>query len=245
MPLFSRQRSALQQGPPFKLYCDEVALLRSYLLSVDDCFINSLPPVLVSGNIPVRNSQLLMTLLNVIHSFPVSSPVYFDRCYSIFVKQKHPLYNCKVISLQRDATTANLKILSFPLALSPLGRRGKHRKVYNLPSIYDIYLSNLLVKLSRSFRNCHIITQFTAALLKDFYQFVSECAMGCFFSCSFIVADTPNLSLQARLEGTSRIIWSNFSWQKHRPDLTAGLNFSHHLKRLKLMRNWWKKGERA
>lgn len=30
-------------------------------------------------------------------------------------------------------------------------------------------------------------------LLKDFSQFVFEGAMGCFFSCGFIVADTPNL----------------------------------------------------
>lgn len=71
---------------PFKLYCDSIALLGSYSLSVGDWFSHGLPPVLVSGNIPVRNSHLFMTLLNVIHRFPVSSPLYFDRCHSIFVK---------------------------------------------------------------------------------------------------------------------------------------------------------------
>lgn len=49
---------------PFKLYCDAIALLRSYSLSVGDWFSHGLPPVLVSGNIPVRNSRLFMTLLS-------------------------------------------------------------------------------------------------------------------------------------------------------------------------------------
>lgn len=112
--LCSQGREVHCSKDPFKLYCDAVALLRSYS-----------PPVLVSGNIPVRNSHLLMTLLNVIHI--ISLCILTDAIPFLF--NRNILYNCKVISLQHDATIVNLRTLS-PLTLSPLRRTGKHRKAF-------------------------------------------------------------------------------------------------------------------
>jgi len=93
---------------------------------------------------------------------------------------------------------------------------GKHTKAYNLASTHGLYLTNLPVKDFYSVYKLSYNGLFTAMLLRDFSRFVFEGAMGCFFSCSVIVADR----------------YTKF---------TPGLNSGHHFKGLNLMRN----GEKA
>lgn len=57
---------------------------------MSDWFSHGLLSVLISRNIPVKNSHLFM-IVNVIQRIPGPYPLYFDRYYSILAKQKHPL----------------------------------------------------------------------------------------------------------------------------------------------------------
>ena len=88
--LCSQVREVHRGKDHFRLYCDAITFLRLYPLSMGDWFSHGLLSMLVSGNIPVKNSHLFI-ILNVIHRFPGPSPLYFDRYYSILAKQKHPL----------------------------------------------------------------------------------------------------------------------------------------------------------